>query len=1066
MRYLLYLAVFVTFCYYEEGYCSTQTVDNNLTVTSLTRDTVLGLAKLRTLSDNEPAIPFSMMKQNIRGPVHYTADDKLQDHCFKPTMCQSLTKTTCLGANLPYTSTSFSLVNGTSLDDIEGKLSAWTSLKRVPKCWAALQSFLCAIHMPRCENGSVVLPPVELCRKTRIPCRIMELSGGWPDFMRCENEALFPTNCKRDVKEIKFNNTASCQPPLVETDQSLNWFTGVDGCGAQCYNPLVSSDQHKQIHSFIAIIGSLCLSFNLLSVFTFLIDWRNSRRYPAVIIFYINGCYLMACIGWLAQFTPESRNDLVCHRDGTARKSQPSSGETLSCVTVFILIYYFMIAASIWFVLLSYAWDFSFRSVGVPRKAVENKSAYFHLAAWCVPFVMTIALMAMKEVDSDSVYGICFVGYSNSLVRLLFLFLPVSLAWLGGSFFLVRGFVTLLKVKFGGNDVMSHHVKSRIKNMIVRLGLFILFVSAAVVSAIVCHVWDYLQQEKLALALQQYVFCLAVRSKDPDSLPCKLRMQPNLLLVHLQLLAMFGSGIAMSSWIWTGATFSAWRRFLFRICNQPSDEPIKLKRHKMIAQAFAQRQNFGPGQLSLTYDSTHEDPVGMNLEINSLASRAPSSTWAAALPKFLIRRGAISGSGPLGLRRYSSTSDISQCPIPLAAFTGRRHSMDSQNSMQMSEKEWIATAAAHAQELARQRRRKTRKERERFIRGNKRISPWLLIGRRGSDTSQQSSATAANNTNASKIVATKVTKSTSTGDLAQNEPVYFRPPTALVFPIARSMVQRQPIIIPPFTHGMAENSLRVGSNGKPLISPNIFAPPKVTVPKVNGFAIQGQILPTHPTYMATPPLPTWASYAAIPIPYPTYVGLAALMADHEPILPLNPMPDSCSEAEFIPIVMSDSDFTDTGFKSQNEDQLLNAKLVQERIDAIVGPCHSDSMSSQCNSTVTSQGGDKKISFLKKLTTSIEMFVSNNKPISDSEKRNSTVYNTPKKFSSISSLNQSGLENKRQASAPTSVTEMHQLLETKCTPQALNSARSLCFTPDCVNPNESEDALETNQLLVE
>jgi smoothened protein len=34
----------------------------------------------------------------------------------------------------------------------------WQNLKSVPKCWAVIQPFLCALYMPRCENGTVELP--------------------------------------------------------------------------------------------------------------------------------------------------------------------------------------------------------------------------------------------------------------------------------------------------------------------------------------------------------------------------------------------------------------------------------------------------------------------------------------------------------------------------------------------------------------------------------------------------------------------------------------------------------------------------------------------------------------------------------------------------------------------------------------------------------------------------------------------------------------------------------------------------------------------------------------------
>ena len=59
---------------------------------------------------------------------------------------------------------------------------------------------------------------------------------------------------------------------------------------------------------------------------TFLIDWQNASRYPDLILFYINLCFMMATVGWMAQFSGDAREDIVCRVDGTARKAEPQLG--------------------------------------------------------------------------------------------------------------------------------------------------------------------------------------------------------------------------------------------------------------------------------------------------------------------------------------------------------------------------------------------------------------------------------------------------------------------------------------------------------------------------------------------------------------------------------------------------------------------------------------------------------------------------------------------------------------------------------------------------------------------
>lgn len=59
---------------------------------------------------------------------------------------------------------------------------------------------------------------------------------------------------------------------------------------------------------------------------------------------------------WMLQFVPGHRENIVCRRDGTLRYSEPSAGDNLACIIPFILIYYFLIAANVWFAIFTYAW--------------------------------------------------------------------------------------------------------------------------------------------------------------------------------------------------------------------------------------------------------------------------------------------------------------------------------------------------------------------------------------------------------------------------------------------------------------------------------------------------------------------------------------------------------------------------------------------------------------------------------------------------------------------------------------------------------------------------------------
>lgn len=65
-------------------------------------------------------------------------------------------------------------------------------LRNAPRCWSVIQPLLCAVYMPKCENGRVELPSQSLCLATRRPCSIVEQERGWPNFLKCDH---FPVGC-------------------------------------------------------------------------------------------------------------------------------------------------------------------------------------------------------------------------------------------------------------------------------------------------------------------------------------------------------------------------------------------------------------------------------------------------------------------------------------------------------------------------------------------------------------------------------------------------------------------------------------------------------------------------------------------------------------------------------------------------------------------------------------------------------------------------------------------------------------------------------------------------------
>ncbi|XP_073435305.1 protein smoothened [Dendrobates tinctorius] len=571
------------------------------------------------------------------------------DRCKKTTTCESLKYNVCLGSTLPYALTSTILAEDSlSQEEVHDKLLLWSGLRNAPRCWEAIQPLLCAVYMPKCEAGKVELPSQGLCLATRGPCAIVERERGWPDFLKCFTDR-FPEGCPNEVQNIKFNSSGRCEAPLVRTDNPKSWYEDVEGCGIQCENPLFTQKEHREMHVYIAVFSSVTIFFTFFTLATFLSDWKNSNRYPAVILFYVNACFFMGSIGWLAQFMDGARKEIVCRGDGTMRLGEPTSNETLSCVIIFVIVYYSMMSGVIWFVMLTYAWHTSFKALGTTHQPLSGRTSYFHLITWSIPFVLTVAILAVAQVDGDSVSGICFVGYKNYRYRAGFVLAPIGIVLIVGGYFLIRGVMTLFSIKSNHPGLLSEKAASKINETMLRLGIFGFLAFGFVLITFSCHFYDFFNQAEWERSFREYVLCEAnvtIAAQTNKPIPeCEIKNRPSLLVEKINLFAMFGTGISMSTWVWTKATIIIWKRAWCRILGRSDDEPKRIKKSKMIAKAFSKRKellNNPAKELSFSLHTvSHEGPVaGLNFDINE-PSADMSSAWAQHVTKMVARRGAI-----------------------------------------------------------------------------------------------------------------------------------------------------------------------------------------------------------------------------------------------------------------------------------------------------------------------------------------------------------------------------------------------------------------------------------------
>ncbi len=316
--------------------------------------------------------------------------------CSKSTDCDLLPENaTCFDTTLPYNSVSFSFTGLQNKWNTISRLNDWSVLKSVPKCWAVIQPLLCAVYLPKCEDGRVNKVPRQLCSVVQNPCRIVTAEKEWPSFLDCNNASIFTTivdQCEADdgPRKIfnKFNTTGLCSAPfLKKTTEPLAYYQDIDECGLSCFDPAFSRDEHYKVRSGKQLLFSFGITCSLFMFITLLIRKSSKARMTEhvlnQILLYLHFCYVLVCIGLLVQFSFEiDENDVVCRTDNTLRISEPNTGHNYNCAIVFALVYYGDFAFTIWLTFFLFVFNASIKTSPSSKENLGQHLTYFHMVAW------------------------------------------------------------------------------------------------------------------------------------------------------------------------------------------------------------------------------------------------------------------------------------------------------------------------------------------------------------------------------------------------------------------------------------------------------------------------------------------------------------------------------------------------------------------------------------------------------------------------------------------------------------------------------------------------------------
>ena len=355
---------------------------------------------------------------------------------------------------------------------------------------------------------------------------------------------------------------------------------GLTNCIQPCQSLFFTQSEQTFTYYWLIMWSVLCLASCLITGLTYLI--QSSRfKYPEKPIIYLNICYLFVSAGYLVRFGV-GREKSSCELDGSIKYSTSfnnsllnvnQSSSSFACTLTFILVYYFGMASSVWWVIISFTW---FLAAGLKwsTEAIAKYKFYFHMLAWLLPFVKTVAILTLSYIDADPLSGICYVGNLSTRNLRIFVLAPSLVYLLIGITFLASGFISLFRIrklikKQHGDWVKAH----KLEKLMIRIGIFSILYTVPATCVIACQFYEQIYRaewEKSALCKKHaklnglsdnlvYKFC--AKSRDSSG----LSESPEFSVFILKYLMSLIVGVTSGFWVWTNKTVKSWKMFFSRI---------------------------------------------------------------------------------------------------------------------------------------------------------------------------------------------------------------------------------------------------------------------------------------------------------------------------------------------------------------------------------------------------------------------------------------------------------------------------------------------------------------------
>nr|AJE25509.1 frizzled B [Oscarella carmela] len=569
-----------------------------------------------------PALLFAALAALFNSPVRVEAVDAVPDWVRRAN-CYEMNVDTCAG--IGYNTTLLPNRFGhRTLPEAALEISTYVPLIQF-KCSPELRFMACATFLPICTtdpvtNAKRTLPPCrQMCQRVQTGCEPVVkrwLRGvAWPAALSCDelpdemdsledgtppcfdnatqyaidipggpdsgfNTTYPPLLPAEEGTEVTVNNSQL----LAKRDSCYRYMSGRKTEGFLCINcnydeqakPGESAGYYfKQediafANYWVGIWAVLCFLSTLFTCLTFLID-RDRFHYPERPIIYLAVCYCVFSLGFIARlFAGDER--IAC--DQTHGILIKADANHAGCTAIFMVLYFSMMAASVWWVVLTVTW---FLAAGMKwsNEAIESLALYYHLVAWIVPLIMTIVALILQKIDADELTRVCFVGAQDVNAMAGFVVAPLALFLVVGTIFIIAGFAALFRIR---EVIKSDRSRSgKLEKLMIRIGVFSVLYTVPATIVIGCYFYEYFARNLWSVhtapqwnqlgdsSNKTFTFNGDVPSTCPQDDSCTQALPA---VFYIKFLMSLIVGVTSGVWIWSSKTLATWNSFISKSCSR------------------------------------------------------------------------------------------------------------------------------------------------------------------------------------------------------------------------------------------------------------------------------------------------------------------------------------------------------------------------------------------------------------------------------------------------------------------------------------------------------------------